>query len=305
MFRLCVVVAALLWPLAPAFADIPRPLDERATARLIADEVARQNPAARVERSDTRWWITLYLPGDRKRRVEVDGIHKALRAEDGGAARQSILERFVARLLEQARQDGASPAEPEAGVDPLQAMPVLRQVDLPPQPESLVDHMSLMLDPVVRPFDGRVFQCWAVEELPTGDDCLNPILMNGVTEEELARAALANAERRLDEAVTMKSGPFYKVSLGRKFASSLLFLDDHWNRLAGGKQLVAAVPTAGTLLWITDPSGGEIAELRQRAGVAYAAGNVVRVTASQAREVQGISPDLYLWTGTGWKILPP
>ena len=51
MFRIWVLVAVLLWPLGPALADIPRPLDERATARLIADEVMRQAPGAKVRLS--------------------------------------------------------------------------------------------------------------------------------------------------------------------------------------------------------------------------------------------------------------
>lgn len=303
MGRLWLLAFALLCSCGPSQADVNRPLDERATVRLIVDEVARQQPDAVIARSGRHNWIVLHLPDGRKLQLLVAPIHEALRASGTGTERQILLRDFVAKQL-LAIQAVSSPAE-EQKFDLSRAMPVLRPFVPPPPPQTLFDYLAAMLAPVGRPFQNGVIQCWTIEALPAGFDCFSAISLNGMAEDDLAQMALVNAQNRADKAFSTMSGPFHKVSLDPKFASSLMFLDEYWDSRAQGKRLIASIPTANELIWIAGASDTEIAVLRQRTSAAYAAGKVARFGPTQEKVIEAVSPDLYLWTGGGWAVLAP
>lgn len=297
MFRLCVLVAALLWPLAPAVADIPRPLDERATARLVVAAIAEVDPALKVTLGMRGGSATVVVPGKRPFFVRLDDIHAALRAEPDGARREELLKAHVAEEL--AELNDLATEKQKLVLDKLlefegeTVMPILRTPD--PKTSWEVPSSAHL------PFAGGMVVFWVQDREISGTRA-GPILARWMREQgldkmKLRELGLANLEARLDRVTEARDGRFLTLSLDGHFGSSLMVLDGYWQKMAqDGQVLTAAVPREDQLIVIADATEAEIAELRMSAGATY-------TYCDRCRD-DPLSPDLFRWTGTGWEILP-
>jgi hypothetical protein len=315
------VQAAAVWLMlamtGTAGADVLRPMDERATARLLAEEVARQAPEAVVDLGATRAWVVVQMPDGTRRRVTVDKLHAQLREAGDGAARKAILEAFVADLVTAAPQEKGRPA-----ADWSRVMPVIRW----PAERGNWGQSGWAKAPWVEAF----FQCWVLDQDGAPISCLRPgdLRLARLGKLEIAALGLANLEARLGAVTETTQGRFHRLSLDGRFGSSLMLLPEYWAERAGMGQLVAAIPTADLLIWIADPVPAELSALRTLVGMsgmtrnagivlggleAWQAGaspeekaayDALLALIGPGEKGEGLSPDLYSWTGAGWETLP-
>lgn len=304
MFRLCVLVVALLWPLGPAAADIPRPLDERATARLVVAAIAEADPDLEVVVGARSASLTVKLPGRKSHFLRLDKLHEDLRAEADGKRRQDMLRAYVADELtmrEVASGNRKSAFDQLAAIETDTLIPVLRRVE---NEESwfLPQHAH-------QPFAGGMAVVWVQDrdvEIRVQGSAVKfgagPLLAHsarqaGLDKLDLRKIGIANLEARLDSVTEKRDGRFPTLSLDGRFGSSLMVLDSYWREMArDGQVLTVAVPREDQLIVIADATEAEIAALRQLAGANF--------TYCDTCRDEALSPDLFRWTDGGWQVLP-
>jgi hypothetical protein len=299
-----ILLAAPVWP------DVPRPFDERATARLIEAEVLRHDPDAEVSFSLTtrQSQIGLFHAGV-GRGIFVDEIHQLLREATDGAEREAILQAFVRDMLQTHLQRAAADAsEVEVSFELTQILPVLRTQQQIAYPNGGGDSYRA-------PAFGGLIQCWVIYEPQRQLPCFatwqaRPL---GLGKLEITALGLDNLAARQGDIEETFDGRVRHLTLGPRFTASLMLSTAYWQERATTGTLVAAIPTDGDLLWIQDATDAEVAALRQR----------VRLLAEQAERgesevtedvtwggrvgkmrAEPLSTDLYRWNGSGWEILP-
>jgi len=303
MFRIWVLVAVLLWPLGPALADIPRPLDERATARLIADEVMRQAPGAKVRLSfgtlDAGAGVVL---DGRTFLLEAKEIHQQLRDANEGGARAVALREYVTGKL--ALAAGTKADAGKRKLDTTRIMPFIRSTE----------NGGGGADIRRAPFIGDIYQCWMLAEAP-GFDCLHTweLPRTGLGRLEITRLGLENLEARIGEVTETMEGPVHRLRLDPRFGSSLILLESYWNERASKGSVTVAIPVEGELWWTLNADAETLVALRQDARNRFAEAERVDVvkfswaggSTKWMAGLRPLSPELYRWTGSGWDILLP
>lgn len=312
------VVVLTLLAAMPAGADVLRPLDERATARLVADEVARQAPGVEVKVHFVAGNAIVSVVRDGTAvALEADELHTALREAADGAAREALLQDFVRVGLAGAGQGGAEAAK--VVPDLSRVMPVIRS------PAGVLNRGQSNW--AKAPWLGELLKCWVLDDPRAPINCIftRDLLPAGLGKLEIDALGMANLEARMGEAVETEEGRFHLVSLGARFGSSLMLLPEYWQeRAAQGQALVAAIPQEDMLIWIADPDPAELAALRALvelsglgptivlggletwqadANPAETAAFEALVAMTTGPRGQPLSPQLYRWTGTGWEVL--
>lgn len=252
------VRAAAVWLIlamtGPAGADVLRPMDERATARLIAEEVARQAPGAVVKLS-----FGTLPPGVSVQRdsgglwLAAQDIHPALREAKDGHAREAALQAFVAGKLALADRKTA-----DAGKRKLDATKILPFIRSP-------QHGGAGPADIRRSsFIGEMYQCWVVMD-STGLNCLTTwqLPRTGFGRLEITKLGLKNLEARLGEVTEVVEGPVHKLRLDPWFGSSLMLLDSYWAKRAAEGSVTVAIPVEGELWWVLNADAATLAALRQ------------------------------------------
>lgn len=293
----------------PADADIPRPLDERATARLIAEEVKRQAPGAKVTLSGkSRNPSVSVLRDGAVVWIEAGKVHPALRAAQDGTAREAELQ----ALVEAALAGRPVPVTLEAKARSVERAPVLPML----RSGAALSREGALVHIVKAPFVGDLVQCWTVAHRDGRRGCMNARSQReaggGLLREELMVLGLANLQDRVSEIAETVEGRFHRLALGEAYASSLMLLKGYWTERATKGSVTVAVPVEGDLWWIADATEAELAALRQAVQARHAkalAGEIMWTTELKGgrltRVLQPLSLDLYRWTGAGWEILAP
>ena len=281
----------------PVAADIPRPLDERATVRLMVAAIAAALPEMKVEASTTGAAVVVRSPDKRRRTLWVEDIHAALRAEPDGARREELLASHVAE--EVATLNGLATGKQKLVLDALgeieteTLLPILHVPD-PGASWELPTNAHLR-------FTGGMVVFWVQDReiagIRPGPLTAREVRAAGFDKMELRRIGLANLEARLDCVTERRDGRFVTLSLDGRFGSSLLLLSGYWEQRAqGGQVLTTAIPRKDELIVIEGATAAEIADLRRRAAASHAA-------AGPADD--RLSPELLRWTGADWQVLPP
>jgi len=291
------LVSALL--AGPAPADVQRPLDERATGRLVAEAIAEANPRLKVTFGATQATLTATRPDGRSHAFRLDEIHAQLRTAPNGATRSTLLDDYVARELaimdELASGKAATGLQVMNAFDPETLLPILRPANSDASwqiPEA--SHLG---------FAGGLFILWIQDRtLQVGSFRMTPAPLSAhearslnLDRLDLQRLGLANLERRLDRVTQAWDGRFLTLSLDGRFGSSLMLLPRYWQAMAQDAQvLTAAIPQDDALIVIANANPAELSELRQR---------ITR--SADAAGVRPLSTDLFRWTGSEWQVLPP
>lgn len=250
--------AAAVWLMlamtGAAGADVLRPMDERATARLIAEEVARQVPGAALRLS-----FGTLPPGVNVVREGVGvwlmakDIHPALRAARDGRAREAVLQAFVADKLALADRKTADVGKRK--LDATKILPFIRSPQHGGAGPADLRRSS---------FIGDMYQCWVVMD-STGLNCLTTwqLPKAGFGRLEIAKLGLKNLEARIGEVTEVVEGPVHKLRLDPWFGSSLMLLDSYWADRAAEGSVTVAIPVEGELWWVLNADAATLAALRQ------------------------------------------
>ncbi len=298
---LVLLLADALLPL-PALAEVMRPLDERATARLIADEVARQLLGAEVRAS-----FGTLQPGagvvwdGRSIWLEAKEIHQQLRDAKDGKAREAALREYVTDKL--ALVAGTKAGASKRKLDTTRIMPFIRSTE----------NGGAGSDIRRAPFIGDIYQCWMLAEAP-GFSCLHTweLPKTGLGRLEITRLGLKNLEARIGEVTETMEGPVHRLRLDPRFGSSLILLESYWKERAAEGSVTVAIPVEGELWWTLNADAATLVALRQDVRNRFVEAervDVVKVLWAGDSTVwmnglRPLSPDLFRWTGAGWEILP-
>jgi hypothetical protein len=300
-----VLLACLTLVPLPVAADAERPIDERATSRLIVAEMQRQAPQAQasVSHSSDRPMVVVMSAGVGTSLWAAD-IHQKLRGAADGAARAAILQAFVTDALVKVAKRAHTP---EPSFDLTQIMPVLRTQE---QIEFISGGSATYR---VTAFGGLI-QCWViyVPKQPRGCLQTSQARQLGFGKLEITALGLNNLEAQQGDMVETFDGRVRHVTLGARFAASLMLSTNYWQGQGTGK-VIAAIPTDDDLFWVEDPSDAELSQLRTRVGELH--GRATRREIPPREEIDltayglslGVHPlstDLFLRTGSGWEILP-
>ncbi len=290
----------------PASADILRPFDERATIRLIVAEVARQAPDAEISvPKGTRNAAIGVMYRGAGRGLFVDEIHAALRSADDGTEREAILQAFVRDTLAMQSQRAAAQSS-VVTLDLTQIMPVLRT-------QEQIAFSNGGSDTFRLPAIGGLIQCWVIHVPKQPRGCLPAWQARslGFGKLEITKLGLENLDAQRGEIVETVEGRLRHVTLGARFAASLMLSTDYWQSSGTGR-VIAAIPTDRDLFWIEDPNDAELLQLRTRVEDLHslaARGEIpprqeIDLAYGLSLGVQPLSTDLFLRTGSGWEILP-
>jgi hypothetical protein len=293
----------------PASPDVLRPIDERATVRLIVAEVARQAPDAETSlRVDTRTASVGFGYRGVGREIRVDKIHEALRSADDADEREVILRTFVRELLDtHSDRAAAEAAEVSVSFETTQILPMLLT-------QEQIDNRSNG-DVFRAPAFGGLSLCWVIYQPQRPLPCLATWQARpaGFGKLEMTALGLENLGARLGEVTESGDGRVRHVTLGPRFTASLMLSTAYWQERAGTGRLVATIPTDGDLLWTLDATDADLADLRQKTrllneqaarGESDVMEEVRWGTLVGQMRAQPLSTDLFLWNGSGWDILP-
>ena len=295
-FRLRPVLCVLLATLGPAWADFPRPFDERATARLVVEALIKSAPDLEIILGATTATVTAYRQGGPGHGFRLDRIHAQLRAEPDGARRQALLDAYVAdELAAMGAVEGGTARtalDAAAAIQTDTVLPILRPAD-PKAPWDLPSQIHL-------PFAGGLFVLWTQDRtvdmagvrMTPAPISAHAARVLGLDKLDLQKLGRANLEARLDRLTARREGRLLILSLDGRFGPSLMLVPRIWQGMTQkGQVLTAALPDADELIVLADASTEEIAALRQR----------LQATADPAP----LSPELFRWTGSDWQVLPP
>lgn len=287
----------------PSAADVVRPMDERATARLIAEEVARQAPEAEVKLSfGTLPPGVSLIRGGAGIWLDAKDIHSQLRDAKNGDAREAALQEFVADKLALAAHKKADAGKRK--FDTTQIVPFIRSPEYGGAGPADIRRA---------PFIGDMYQCWMLIEA-RGFSCLATweLPRTGLGRLEIMRLGLQNLEARIGEVTETIEGPVHRLRLDPRFGSSLMLLERYWTERAAEGSVTVAIPVEGELWWTLNADAATLVALRQevrnRFGEAER-GEVTKISWGDGSRVwmAGLRPlslDLYRWTDAGWAVLP-
>lgn len=302
--KIILALAAPLFCLALATslarADIPRPFDERATARLVVAALKKADPDIKINIGIRRFSISTPLPNWQAYEFRLDKLHAQLRGEPSGERREDILNAYIAEQI--AYVNGVLAGKIKTLRDrleefePTSVLPVLTAVD--PDNAWKTSRSTQM------PFAGNIVVMWVQDrsaEIKAGHLIIGPISTKMARKlnldwVRLQRLGLANLDHRLSQVTERRDGRFRNLSLDGQLGTSLMLANRYWDALSrNGHVVTVAVPREDTLIMITDADVAEIAQLREISQ------NIYALTQVSPR----LSTDLFRWTGNGWQALPP
>ncbi|WP_283178609.1 hypothetical protein [Gemmobacter sp. 24YEA27] len=332
-FFLCLVFLISALP-APGMADLPRPLDNRHMMRMVLDEMHKQAPdlAERYAENLNRRIIPGKIPN-----IGLQDLTVSLREETDGARREQLVQAFASELLKQYEENSARSRA--------------RPAPTPPQPGLIVPRIMLKGD--LDAWDAKPwkrkngvstalteqFQVhWGMWQRISDKgynyhftpECLKRrVGHSACNRRETVNAGLANLTAMTAglPAQILEGGRIYMV-MGDDAWSLMLQNAFRESNAAPGSRIVAAMPRTDLILWVTDPDGNDLADLRQLTGWAmsyakdadavqarYKADLWARHAASPDRFpprliiIQNLSADLMtrigpqLWDNAGWAVL--
>ena len=283
MFSISRVSLGLLAGMLPALAlaDLPRPLDERHTARLFLEALQSAHPD--LTAAERFGEVSVAGVNNRPVLLNIKALHESLRNEPSGAIREAVMQAYVARVWDESQEGqnaqlrAVTPNHPETALPVVMRIwsPQPKQFDYNRPPSQFVfppgfaitdsqlqisEHIAVFW--ISQPRDPRAARISRFPNFFTSQDRVNAGI-NEQTQFALGQSHIATTTARL-RPMAIENSNLHEVK--GLYASSLLLLNSFWdNSIPTGSRVVAAVPRQGILLWTVDPSPEDIAALRKLA----------------------------------------